>query len=86
MLVSTPVPETDDGCTQEYYVARELGIHRISRIGMEHVSGSETVVSGVTNLHHFSPTGSDATIAEHVQAQEQYQERTDNKNRCLDGR
>ena len=86
MLVGTPIPETDDRCTKEYDIARELWIHRIGGIGVEHVGCSEAVVGSVADTHHFRPSCRDAAVAEHIQAKEQHEERTDNKNRCLNGR
>ena len=40
--------ETDDRSTQEHHVARELRVHGVGRIGVEHVGGSESIVSGIT--------------------------------------
>ena len=85
MLVSTPVPETDDRCSEEYYIARELRIHGVARIGVEHMGGAVTFVGGITYGHHVLPTGRDAASAESREAEEEYEERTNNKNRCLDG-
>ena len=50
---------------------------------MEHVGSTEAIVSGITYLHHLGPTSSNAAIAQHVQTKEQHEERTNNKNRCL---
>ena len=34
VLVSTPVPEADDGGSEEHHIARELRIHRVAWVGM----------------------------------------------------
>ena len=47
---------------------------KLCRVWVEHVGGSEAVVSSVTNTHHLRPSGCDATIAKHIQSEEQYQE------------
>ena len=86
VLVCAPIPEADDGSTEEYYIARELRIHRVVRVGVEHVGRSETVVCGITYGHHFRPARSDTSIAQHVQSQEQHEERTYDEDRRLDGR
>ena len=84
VLVGTPIPETDDTCTEEYNVARILCIHRVSRVGMEHVVDAIAVVHRAGGVHHHRPTFRDATATECGQTKEEYEERTDDKNRCLD--
>ena len=86
MLVSTPIPETDDGSSEEHHVARELRIHGVSRVWVEHVGGSESIVSGITNSHHILPSSGDATISEHAQTKEEHEEGTDDEDRSLNGR
>ena len=85
VLVSTPIPETDDGSSKEHYIAWELGIHGISGIGMEHVSGTETIMGSVADSHHLRPSCRNVAISQHAQSQEKNQERTDNQDRGLYG-
>ena len=51
---------------------------------MEHVGSAVAVVGGITYGHHVLPTSSNAASTQSCEAEEEYQERTNNKNRCLD--
>ena len=84
VLVSTPVPETDNGSTEEYHIARELRVHGVGGIGVEHVSRSESIMRGIASGHHCLPTCDNAPIAQGSKTQEQYQEGAYNKDGSLD--
>ena len=86
VLVGTPIPETDDRCTNKYHKAWILLIHRVTLFPVEHVSGTITIVQLSAIVHHVCPSISNIASAESRKTEEQYQERTYNKNRCLNGR
>ena len=52
VLVSTPIPETDDGCSEEHHVTGIFRIHRVALISMEHVVDAVAVVHGAGIVHH----------------------------------
>jgi len=54
--------------------------------GSEHVGGAVSIVGSITSSHHGLPTLRDTTVAKGREAEEEYQERTNNKNRCLNRR
>ena len=85
VLVGAPVPETDNAGSEEDHVARILSVHRVTRIGVEHVIDAVAVVHGTSCIHHRGPTFSDAAAAQCSQTEEQHEEGTDNQDRCLDG-
>ena len=74
MLVSTPVPETNDGCTDEYYETWILLIHRITCLPVEHVSCTIAVVQLAAVVHHICPTCRDASTGEGRETEEEHEE------------
>ena len=74
VLVSTPIPETDDGGTDEHYESGILLIHAVTSLPVEHVGCTITVVQLVAIVHHACPSLTDATTTEGGQTEEEYKE------------
>ena len=85
VLVCTPIPETDDGSSNEHHESGILLIHAVACLPVEHVGCSVAVVELVAVVHHACPSLTDAAATKSSQTEEQYKERTDNENRSLDG-
>lgn len=86
VLVGAPIPETDDGGTDEHHEAGILMIHRIAFLPVEHMGGAIAVVQLAAVGHHVRPSLRDAAVAQGGQAEEQHEERADDQDRRLNGR
>ena len=74
VLVSTPVPETDDRGTEDHDLARILCIHRVAGISVEHVVDTIAVVHLAGGVHHGCPSLSDAAASEGGKSEEEHEE------------
>ena len=64
-----------------------VGIARCVDVGpVEHVCRSVAVVKRATESHHVFPALNDTAATQGGQTEEEHEECTYNKNRCLDGR
>ena len=83
VLVGTPVPETDDGGSEEHNKSRILLIHAVTSLPVEHMGCTVTIVQLVAIVHHASPSFTYATATKSGKTEEENEERTNNEDRSL---